>query len=107
MVANPDAREALVRLRAIIREEAPDAEELISYRIPLYKLHGMLVGFAAFKNHCSFFPGHTVRDFEEQLKEFKISKGTIQFRPNKPVPEDLIREIIRARRLVNLEALKK
>ncbi len=105
MVHNPEARQALTRLREIIRDEAPEAEELISYRIPLYKLNGMLIGFAAFKNHCSLFPGHTVRDFEDQLKDFKISKGTIQFKPNNPVPEELVRAIVRARKLENLEAL--
>jgi uncharacterized protein YdhG (YjbR/CyaY superfamily) len=96
-VASDDARAALSALRAIIRDEAPDAEETISYGIPTYKLNGYLASFAAFKRHCSFFPGHTVRDFTDALKEYKTSKGTIQFPPNKPLPESLVRAMIRAR----------
>lgn len=96
-VPSADFRDALSRLREIIREEAPDAAEVISYGIPSYKLHGYLFGFAAFKNHCSFYPGHTVAEFSPELSEFKTAKGTIQFTPAKPIPEPLIRAIIRAR----------
>lgn len=91
------ARASLVRLREIIREEVPNAQETISYGIPSYKLNGYLVGFAAFKNHCSFFPGHTVANFADRLTGFKTSAGTIQFRPDHPLPEPLVREILRAR----------
>lgn len=96
-VASPEARTALARLRQIIRDELPDAEEVISYGIPSYKLRGYVAGFAAFKNHCSFFPGHTVRDFTEELKAYKTAKGTIQFKPEQPIPEELVRRILRAR----------
>jgi uncharacterized protein YdhG (YjbR/CyaY superfamily) len=99
-----EARAALDRLRAIIRDEAPEAQEVISYGIPTYKLHGFLASIAAFKNHCSFFPGHTVADFADQLKGFKIAKGTIQFPPNKPLPESLVRAVIRARAAENFAA---
>jgi uncharacterized protein YdhG (YjbR/CyaY superfamily) len=92
-----EGREALVKLRAILRDALPDAEEAISYGMPMYKQHGMVVGFAAFKGHCSLFPGATVCDFEDRLKEFKTSKGTIQFHPSKPLPEALVREIVAAR----------
>jgi len=101
-VASETARQALIRLRAIIRDEIPDAEELIKYGIPSYKQAGYVVCFAAYKKHCSLFPGHTVRDFTEELKGYKTSKGTIQFSPDSPLPESLVRSIVRARRDENL-----
>jgi uncharacterized protein YdhG (YjbR/CyaY superfamily) len=103
-VASDEARAALSELRATIRSEVPEAEEVISYGIPTFKLNGFIVSFAAFKNHCSFFPGHTVRDFAGELTGFKTSKGTIQFLPNKPLPEALVRAIVRARVTENLAA---
>jgi uncharacterized protein YdhG (YjbR/CyaY superfamily) len=98
------ARTSLSKLRALIREEAPGAEEVISYGIPTYKLHGYVASFAAFKKHCSFFPGHTVRDFTEELKGYKLSKGTVQFPHGDPLPEQLVRAMIRARVAENLAA---
>lgn len=96
-IASDEARAALTRLRAIIRAEVPKAAETISYGIPTYKLDGFVVSIAAFKNHCSFFPGHTVAEFADELKEYKISKGTIQFSPDRPIPEALVRAILKAR----------
>lgn len=92
-------RNALEHLRAIIREEAPDAVETIGYGIPTYKLDGNLVHFAAFKNHMSFFPGSTTHTeaLKEELTGFKLAKGTIQFTLGKPLPDDLVRRIIRLR----------
>jgi uncharacterized protein YdhG (YjbR/CyaY superfamily) len=96
-VPSDDFRSSLQRLREIIREEAPEAQEVISYGMPGYKYKGYLVGWAAFKNHCSLFPGGTALEFADKLKDFKISKGTIQFTPDHPIPEPVVREIIRAR----------
>lgn len=96
-IENPASRAALDRLRAIIQSEIPEAHECISYGIPTYKHNGFVVGIAAFKNHCSLFPGHTVADFTDRLKGFKVSKGTIQFHPDRPLPEDLVRDIVRTR----------
>jgi uncharacterized protein YdhG (YjbR/CyaY superfamily) len=96
-VPTEEARSSLSRLREIIREEAPEAEEVIKYGIPTYKSNGYVVSFAAFKNHCSLFPGHTVADFSEELHGFKTEKGTVQFSPDKPIPEALVRSMIRAR----------
>jgi uncharacterized protein YdhG (YjbR/CyaY superfamily) len=96
-VDREDFRIALQQLREVIREEAPEAEEVISYGMPGYKYKGYLVGWAAFKNHCSLFPGGTALEFADVLKDFKISKGTIQFTPKHPIPEPVVREIIRAR----------
>lgn len=89
---------ALHKLRKVIKSVAPDAEELISYGMPAFKYHGMLVYFAAFKNHCSFFPGssHIIKSFDE-LKPFKTAKGTIQFTADKPLPVALVRKIVKAR----------
>jgi len=101
-VTSEEARAALKALRAIIREEAPTAEERISYRIPTYKFHGFLASFAAFKNHCSFFPGYTVAEFADELTEFKTAKGTVQFSPAKPLPDGLVRAMIRSRMAENL-----
>lgn len=95
-------RSSLERIRAIIREEVPGVEECISYGIPMYKFRGMIAGFAAFKNHCSFFPGHTVQQFAAELHEFKTSKGTVQFKPDKPIPEPLLRAMVRARLAENI-----
>jgi uncharacterized protein YdhG (YjbR/CyaY superfamily) len=101
-VPSADARASLSKLRAIIREEIPDAEEVVSYGIPTYKYNGFVASIAAFKNHCSFFPGHTVTAFADQLKGYKIAKGTIQFPPDKPLPDELVRAIVRARLAENL-----
>ena len=92
-----EQREVLQQLRKIIQSEAPAAKECISYGMPGYKLGGYLVGFAAFKHHCSFFPGAIVEEFADQLTGFKTSKGTIQFSPSSPLPEQLVRQIIRTR----------
>lgn len=96
-VSSKSARDALSDLRAIIREEAPGAEEVISYGIPTFKCNGFLASFAAFKNHCSFFGGHTISDFAHELKGYKSLKGTIRFSPENPLPESLVRSVIRAR----------
>jgi uncharacterized protein YdhG (YjbR/CyaY superfamily) len=100
--------EALENLRQIIRETAPEAEEVISYGIPAYKYHGMLVYFAAYKKHCSLFAGNgaLTEQMEEQLKAYKTSKGTIQFTVEKPLPDELVREIVKIRMKQNVEKMK-
>lgn len=95
-----EIRILLEKLRHTILLTAPGAVEVISYGMPAFKLDGrLLVGFAAFKNHCSFFPwnGHTVDDFKEELKNYHTSKGTIQFTVEKPLPLTLIKKIVKAR----------
>ena len=96
-IPSPEQKQALINLRKTIRDQAPQAQELISYGIPTYKQSGFVASFAAFKSHCSFFPGHTVSQFENELKDFKIQKGTIRFTPDRPIPEPLVRAILRAR----------
>jgi uncharacterized protein YdhG (YjbR/CyaY superfamily) len=100
-----DVRSVLDKLRTTIKSMAPRAEEVISYGMPGYKYHGMLVYFAAFKNHCSFFPGSSrIIKMYDELKEYKTSKGTIQFTIDKPLPVSLVKKIVKARMREN-EAL--
>ena len=100
---------ALERVRQIIKSTVPEAVEFISYKMPAYHCHGMIGGFAAFKNHCSFYPwnAQTIEDFAAELKDFKTSAGTIQFTPEKPLPEALLQKILRYRVAGNLEKNKK
>jgi uncharacterized protein YdhG (YjbR/CyaY superfamily) len=95
----PRHRAVLSRLRATILAAAPGAEESISYGMPAYKLNGALVYFAAFKDHCSFFPANrgTLAQFEKELLPFDTSGGTIRFLPDRPLPSSLVRRIVRAR----------
>jgi len=93
------ARTTLNKLRAVIRSVAPpEATEGISYGIPTFKYKGMLASFAAFSNHCSLFPGAgPTIEFKNDLKDFQISKGTIRFAPNKPLPAALIKKLLKSR----------
>ena len=92
------ARATLEKLRKTIKAAAPMASEGISYQMPMYKHHGMVVGFAAFKNHCSIFPGAAVMDaYKEELKPYDTSKGTIRFPIDKPLPATLVKKLVRAR----------
>jgi uncharacterized protein YdhG (YjbR/CyaY superfamily) len=91
-----DKRAALQALREIIRAAAPGAEECISYKIPAFRLNGMLVGFAAAKNHCALYGwnGSAVGMFADELRGYDTSKGAIRFTPEKPLPERLVRRLV-------------
>jgi uncharacterized protein YdhG (YjbR/CyaY superfamily) len=93
------ARAALVRLRRTIRAAAPKATEVISYRIPIFRLHGMLVGFAAFENHCTFhvMSPPVMRAHAAELKGYQTGKGSIRFAVEKPLPAALVTKLVRAR----------
>ena len=100
------ARTTLKHVRKVIQSVVPkETTEVISYGIPMFRFNGMLVGYAAFKNHCSLFPtGSGVLDrFEKELKGYRTSKGTIQFAPDKPLPDALIKKIVKARVVENKE----
>jgi uncharacterized protein YdhG (YjbR/CyaY superfamily) len=101
-------RTVLEKLRRTIRATAPDAEEVMSYHMPAYKFHGMLVGFAAWKNHCGFYPWNssTVKLFRDELKDFSCSKGAIQFTVAHPLPVALVKRILRARMKENVSRTK-
>lgn len=92
-------RNILEKIRKTIRDTAPKAEETISYGMPGYKLNGALVYFGGFKDHCSFFPGSygVIKQFGKDLKEYKTSKGTIQFPLDKQIPSALIKKMVQAR----------
>jgi uncharacterized protein YdhG (YjbR/CyaY superfamily) len=96
-VALNEARPVLQKIREIIHSEVPGVVEGISYGMASFKRNKDRVYFAAFAKHCSFFPGAIVQDFLPQLKDYKTSKGTIQFTVDKPLPEKLVRAILRAR----------
>jgi uncharacterized protein YdhG (YjbR/CyaY superfamily) len=94
------ARTTLQKVRAIIKAAAPrEATEAISYGIPAFQYQGMLVAYAAFANHCSFFPasGEALEEFAAELKDYPCSKGTIRFAPDKPLPSALIKKLVKAR----------
>ena len=91
-------RGMLEQLRATIKLAAPEASEVISWGMPAYKQNGILVYFAAYKNHIGFYPTASgVENFKQEFSSFKVSKGTIQFPLDKPLPLELITEIVRFR----------
>lgn len=94
-----DVRVTLEKLRQTIRAAAPRATEGISYQIPAFTHNGPLVGFAAFKNHCSFFVMNTglVEKFAAKLKGFELGKGTVQFTIDKPIPIAVVKTLVKAR----------
>jgi uncharacterized protein YdhG (YjbR/CyaY superfamily) len=93
------ARKMLESMRSVIRSAVPkDAIEVISYRIPAFRQKKIIVWYAAFSGHCSLFPTAAVIDeFRDELKSYTISKGTIQFPLDKPLPTALIKRIVKAR----------
>ncbi len=97
--AKPDQLAALQRVRKIIVAATPDAEETIGYGMPVIKYKGKYVmGFCGFKDHMSLFPGSEgIAELKDKLKDFKVAKGTIQFTVDKPVPEDIIVELVKIR----------
>lgn len=93
-----DIQYKLEDLRLAIKNAAPLAKEVISYNIPAYRLDGMLVYFAAYKNHIGFYPTSSgVREFKTQLGKYKVSKGAIQFPIDEVLPISLITKIVKFR----------
>ena len=94
----PRQRAALQQLRKIVKAAAPGATEGISYGIPMFKHHGMLVGYAAFKDHCSLFMStYVTGTLKQELASYDTSKGTIRFTADKPLPATLLRKLVKAR----------
>jgi len=104
-----EQRDALGKIRKVIKAAAPKAEEVISYGMPGYKQNGALVYFGGFKTHCSFFPGSysVIKQFAEELKVYKTSKGTIQLPFDKAIPSTLIKKMVQARVKENELRIKK
>ncbi len=96
-------RTALQRLRKTIKAAAPDAEEVISYQMPAFRQDGMLVYYAAFKDHCSLFVAsdQVRRQFATELKPFETGKGTLEFTPDQPLPDELVTRIVKVRVVEN------
>jgi uncharacterized protein YdhG (YjbR/CyaY superfamily) len=94
-----DARAALEKLRKTIKAAAPRATEVISYQIPAYKHHGLLVGFAASKNHCTFhvMSTATMRAHAAELEEYDVGMASIRFPVDKPLPAALVTKLVKAR----------
>ena len=90
----------LEQIRQAIKDAAPKAEEAISYNMPAFKLNGNLVWFGAFKNHIGFYPRESaIEEFKEKLSGYEVSKvqGTVKFPLDRPMPLDLIKEIVKFR----------
>jgi uncharacterized protein YdhG (YjbR/CyaY superfamily) len=96
----PDKRRALQHLRDEIRRLVPEATESISYGVPAFKLGGRpLVSFGAARDHCTFYVQSptVIEAFAQDLAGFRLSKGSVQFSPERPIPADLIRRLVEAR----------
>jgi uncharacterized protein YdhG (YjbR/CyaY superfamily) len=104
-IERPEYRRALEALRALIRAEAPDADEVISYGQPTFVQDGHLVAYAEFKKHLSFFPmsSTVIAEHAEALKDYKTSPGTVQFKPDKAIPDAVVVAMVRARLKQNAE----
>ena len=93
-----EARESLESLRNTIRQAAPQAEEVIHYNMPAFRWNGMLVWYAAFKEHIGFYPRvSAIAAFNDKLAGYKTSKGAIQFPIEKPIPAGLVKRIVEFR----------
>lgn len=103
-----DVQEILEKVRVTIQKAAPDAKEKISYSLPAFEQNGIVVYFAAFKNHIGLYAlpsGHEA--FKEEFSNYKSGKGSVQFPLDQPMPYDLITKIVKFRVKENLEKAKK
>jgi uncharacterized protein YdhG (YjbR/CyaY superfamily) len=102
-----EIQKKLQELRAVIQAAAPDAEEKISYQMPAFAQNGILVYFAAHKNHIGFYPTSSgISKFKDELSDFGSSKGAIRFPIDKPIPYELVKRIVAFRLKENLEKKK-
>ncbi len=102
----PEIQHRLEEIRQAIKSVIPEAEERISYNMLSFRFHGNLVYYGAFKNHIGFYPASMTvfEKFKEDLKIYKQSgKGTVQFPYEKPIPLELIKQIIQFRARENLK----
>lgn len=106
---NAQQRAVLQKLRRTIHAAAPRVEECIGYGLAAFRLNGrLLVAFGAWKNHCALYPmsSRTAAVFQEELKNFEPSKGTIRFTTDKPLPAALVKKLVKARIAENVEKEK-
>ncbi|MFA6571343.1 MAG: DUF1801 domain-containing protein [Bacteroidota bacterium] len=93
-----ETQKLLKQMRSLIKKTVPTAEEVISYGMPAFRLHGILVYYAGYKHHIGFYPTASgIREFKAEFSEYKSSKGAVQFPIDKPLPLDLITRIIKFR----------
>jgi uncharacterized protein YdhG (YjbR/CyaY superfamily) len=94
------ARTTLEKVRAMVRSVVPaETIEALSYGMPAFKYKGALVAYAAFKDHCSFFPMNAslIDTMKDELEGYRTSKGTLQFSLDKPLPAALVKKMVKAR----------
>ncbi|NII27625.1 DUF1801 domain-containing protein [Pseudoflavitalea sp. X16] len=92
----PSLQKSLLKeMREIIKSVVPKAEEVISYNMPAFKQHYVLVWYAAYKNHIGFYPSSAIAHFKNELTAYKTSKGAIQFPVDQPLPVSLIKKIVK------------
>jgi uncharacterized protein YdhG (YjbR/CyaY superfamily) len=102
-----ETQQLLSQMRATIRTAAPEAAETINYGMPTFTLKGNLVHFAAFKNHIGFYPTPSgIEKFKKELSAYEGAKGSVKFPVDKPIPFNLIAEIVKFRVKENLERSK-
>jgi uncharacterized protein YdhG (YjbR/CyaY superfamily) len=95
---SPQIRDLLDDIRKIIRQAAPAAKEVISYNMPAFKQHSVLVYYAGNKEHIGFYPTPSaIQEFKDELKSYKTSKGAIQFPLDRPIPAALVKKITKFR----------
>ncbi len=98
-----ERRGTLQQVREAIKTAAPQAEEVITYNMPGFRLNGYLVAYAAYKNHIGFYPGAAgIAAFREEISKYQWAKGSVRFPLDKPMPLALIRKIVRFRVKQNL-----
>lgn len=103
-----EVQQRLHKLRLTIKKAAPQAKETISYGIPAFTLGGLLVWFAAFKNHIGFYPrASAIAAFKRELSAYRSAKGSVQFPFDKPLPLTLVSRIVKFRVKQNLSKRKK
>lgn len=98
-------KDKLEMLRQIIKQTAPEAEEIISYNMPAFRFHGILVYFAAHKKHIGFYPGNDMvnKVFKDELTSFETSKGTIIFPNEREIPQSLVIKIVKYKMSENIK----
>ena len=99
-----DVQQILFKIRAVIKEAAPEAVERISYKMPVFYQKGNLVWFGVHPHHIGFYPtGSGIEAFKEELSAYKWSKGAVQFPFDKPIPYNLISKIVKYRVAENMK----
>ena len=104
---SPQARDVAETMRRTVKKAAPQARELISYNMPAIELNGILVYYAAYKNHIGFYPTPSgIEAFREELSVYEGAKGSVKFPIDQPLPLRLIKSIVEFRVLENMEKVK-